>query len=81
LEIGCKGFRKQTTMAPTVIVKCTGCGGLMLAANTQKTKRCPYCGANANLQRAQRVAAAKTAMEASELLRKIKSKEGFTNNP
>ena len=53
----------------------------MLAANKQKTKSCPYCGANVILQRAQHVAAANTAMEASELLRKIKSKEGFTNDP
>jgi len=76
-----KAFGSKPQMAPTIIVKCTRCGGLTLAANTQKTKRCPYCGANVNLQRAQHVAAAKTAMEASELLRKIKSKEGFTNNP
>ncbi|MGE5188099.1 MAG: DUF1922 domain-containing protein [Betaproteobacteria bacterium] len=68
-------------MAPTIIVKCTKCGGLMLAASKQKTKNCPYCGANVTLQRAQHVAAANTAMEASELLRKIKAKEGFTNNP
>jgi predicted nucleic acid-binding Zn-ribbon protein len=68
-------------MAPTIIIKCTKCGGLMLAANKQKTKSCPYCGANVTLQRAQHVAAANTAMEASELLRKIKSKEGFTNDP
>jgi DNA-directed RNA polymerase subunit RPC12/RpoP len=74
-----KAFGSKLQMAPTVIVKCNRCGGLMLAADTQKTKRCPYCGANVYLQRARRVAAAKTAMEASELLRKIKSKEGFTN--
>jgi acetyl-CoA carboxylase beta subunit len=68
-------------MAPTAIVKCTKCGGLMLAANMQKTKICPYCGTQVNLMRAQRVAAAKNAMEASEMLRKLKSEQGFTNNP
>jgi acetyl-CoA carboxylase beta subunit len=68
-------------MAPTVIVKCTKCGGLMLAAKTAKTKVCPYCGAHVNLERAQRVAAANNAMDASEILRKLKSEQGFTNIP
>jgi DNA-directed RNA polymerase subunit RPC12/RpoP len=68
-------------MATTIIVKCTKCGGLILAAYKQKTKNCPYCGAHVTLQRAQRVAAANTAVEASEILRKIKSEQGFTNNP
>jgi acetyl-CoA carboxylase beta subunit len=68
-------------MTTTVIMKCTKCGGLMLAAYTQKTKICPYCGTHVTLQQAQRVAAAKTAMEASEILRRFKSEQGFTNNP
>jgi predicted nucleic acid-binding Zn-ribbon protein len=75
-----KAFGCDTEMTPTIIIKCTKCGGLMLAGNKQKTKKCPYCGTTVSLQRAQHVAAANTAREASELLRKIKSKEGFTNN-
>jgi hypothetical protein len=68
-------------MVATVIVKCIKCGGLMLAANTQKRKNCPYCGAHVTLQRAQRVAAADNAIEASEILRKLKAEQGFTNTP
>ncbi|MCL2359477.1 MAG: DUF1922 domain-containing protein [Nitrososphaerota archaeon] len=64
-------------MAPTLIMKCTKCGGYMLSAKTQKTKICPYCGANINLQRAQRIASADSASEASEILRKLKSERGF----
>jgi phage FluMu protein Com len=60
-------------MGATQILKCTKCGGLMLCAFGQKTKRCPYCGSNVNLQKAQKVASANTAFEASEILRKLKS--------
>lgn len=49
----------------------------MLSAKDQKTKICPYCGTNVNLHKAQRVAAANTAFEASEMLRKLKSERGF----
>lgn len=62
-------------MGATLIVKCTKCGGLMLSAKGQKTKICPYCGTNVNLLKAQKVAAAGTAMEASEILRKLKSEQ------
>jgi PHP family Zn ribbon phosphoesterase len=57
------------------------CGGYMLTGKQQKTKLCPYCGANVNLQKAQRVAAASTALEASEMLRKLKSQQGFNRKP
>ena len=59
-------------MGATLIVKCTKCGGLTLSAKTQKTKICPYCGTTINLMRAQKVAAANSALEASEMLRKLK---------
>jgi phage FluMu protein Com len=62
-------------MGATIIVKCTQCGGLMLSAKGQKTKICPYCGTHVNLLKAQQVAAASTAMEASEILRKLKSEQ------
>ncbi len=64
-------------MAPTLIVKCPKCGGYMLAAKQQKTKVCPYCGVNVNLQKAQPIASAHSAFEASEMLRKLKSERGF----
>ena len=62
-------------MGATIIVKCTRCGGLMLSAKGQKTKICPYCGTQVNLLKAQKVATASTAMEASEILRKLKSEQ------
>jgi len=62
-------------MGATIIVKCTQCGGLMLSAKWQKTKICPYCGTHVNLLKAQKVDAASTAMEASEILRKLKSEQ------
>jgi predicted nucleic acid-binding Zn-ribbon protein len=65
-------------MGATVIVKCTKCGGFMLAAKEQKTKICPYCGINVNLLCAQKVASANTAKEASEILKHLKSEKGFT---
>jgi DNA-directed RNA polymerase subunit RPC12/RpoP len=74
-----KAFGSKQQLAPTTIVKCTKCGGLMLAASTQKTKNCPYCGKHVILEKAQKVAAANNAMEASEILRKLKSDQGFTN--
>ena len=62
-------------MGATLIVKCTKCGGLILTAKAQKTKICPYCGTKINLVRAQKVAAANTALEASEILRKLKTEQ------
>ena len=64
-------------MKPTLIVKCSKCGGLMLTAKGQKTKICPYCGTHVNLMKAQKVASADNAFEASEILRKLKSEQGF----
>jgi len=68
-------------MTATLIVKCTNCGGYMLTAQKQKTKGCPLCGSHVSLQRAQRVASAETAFEASEMLRKLKSEKGFDRRP
>jgi acetyl-CoA carboxylase beta subunit len=68
-------------MAPKHILKCTKCGGYILAAPTQKTKVCPYCGININLQKAIRVAAAKDAIEASEIIKRLKAEKGFNRKP
>ena len=68
-------------MKPTVIVKCTQCGGLMLATNEQKTKACPYCGERVNLLKAQKMASAASSFEASIILRKLKSEDGFPSKP
>jgi hypothetical protein len=71
----------EESMGVTLIVKCVGCGGLMLAAKETKTKACPYCGAPVNVQKAKRVAAAPTAMEASEKLRKLKAEKKQNPKP
>jgi DNA-directed RNA polymerase subunit RPC12/RpoP len=68
-------------MGATLIVKCTKCGGLTLSTKTQKTKICPYCGSTINLMRAQKVAAANSALEASEMLRKLKSHQKQNHKP
>jgi uncharacterized Zn finger protein (UPF0148 family) len=70
---GEKPFGSKPKMGVTLVVKCTKCGGLTLAAKDQKTKICPYCGTQINLQKAPRMAAADTSLEASEILRKLKS--------
>jgi len=49
----------------------------MLTTKTQKTKVCPYCGAHVNLRKAQKIASASSAFEASTILRKLKSEQGF----
>jgi DNA-directed RNA polymerase subunit RPC12/RpoP len=58
----------------TLIVNCPHCGGLLLAAEDQKTRTCPYCGSRIDMRRANKVASVKNAFEASEILRELKSK-------
>jgi hypothetical protein len=53
----------------------------MLAGSMQKTKTCPYCGKSVNLQRAQRLAKASSAMEASEMLKQLKAKQASNPQP
>ncbi len=65
-------------MAITFVVVCSRCGGLLLAKAEQKTRTCPYCGSNVALQKAKKVASAKSANEASMILRKLKF-EGMAN--
>jgi len=73
-----KAFGRQTAMKPTFIVKCSKCAGLMLTMKGQKTKICPYCGTHVDLLKAQKVGSAANAFEASEILRKLKSEQGFS---
>jgi DNA-directed RNA polymerase subunit RPC12/RpoP len=60
-------------MPPTVVVKCNKCSGLFLAAKTQRTRTCPYCGTKVDLQKAKRFATTENAIEASAMLRKLKA--------
>ena len=66
-------------MRHTLIITCNRCGGLLLAADTQKTRTCPYCNTRIDVRKAKTVASAKTAFEASEILRDIKRKKGFNH--
>jgi hypothetical protein len=70
-----KPFGSNSKMGVTLIIKCTQCGGLTLSAKGQKTKICPYCGTNINLLKTQKIASANTALEASEILRRLKSEQ------
>jgi rRNA maturation endonuclease Nob1 len=65
-------------MGPTFIIVCNVCGGLFMAADGQKTRTCPYCGTRAEVRKAKKVASAKNAFAASQMLRDIKSKKGFS---
>ncbi len=65
-------------MGTTLIIECTSCGNLFLAADNQKTRTCPYCGTRVTVRKAKKVASAKNAFEASQLLRNIKNKKGFS---
>jgi DNA-directed RNA polymerase subunit RPC12/RpoP len=64
-------------MVTTTIIICTSCSGLLLATSNQKTRTCPYCNTRIDVRKAQKIASAKTALEASQMLRKLKSKKGF----
>ncbi len=61
-------------MGVTLIITCTRCGGLLLAAEDKKTRTCPYCNSRIDIQKANKIASANSAIEASELLRELKSK-------
>jgi len=54
------------------VIVCHNCGQLLLAKNTQKTRQCPHCEARIQTARANIAASAKTAREASQLIRTLK---------
>jgi DNA-directed RNA polymerase subunit RPC12/RpoP len=60
-------------MGSTIIVVCGRCGGLLMAKADQKTRTCPYCGSRVDVDKAKKVASAKSANEASLILRRLKS--------
>jgi len=60
-------------MAPTFVIICARCGGLLLAKADQKTRECPHCGYTIIVEKAGKLGSANSANEASLLLRKIKS--------
>jgi len=58
-----------------IVVVCYGCGQLLLAKTSQKTRRCPYCDARLVLDKTKKVIHVKTAQKASSVIRALKSKE------
>jgi DNA-directed RNA polymerase subunit RPC12/RpoP len=52
---------------------CHRCGGLLLAKAEQKTRTCPYCGSTVILEKAKKIGSAKTSLEASTLLQRLKT--------
>jgi len=65
---------KKSVMGVTFIINCSCCSGLFLAQEDQKSRTCPYCGSRVELRRANKVASAEDAFEASEILRGLKAK-------
>jgi len=57
-----------------LIVQCYSCGQLLLAKAGQKSKICTYCGARLKLNRVKILSRARTAREASEIVRALKRK-------
>ncbi len=66
-------------MGTTLVIECPSCGGLLMAAEDQKTRTCPYCGARIDVRRANKLAAAEDAFTASSILRELKKRKGFPN--
>lgn len=54
------------------IVVCYKCGRYLLAKMDQKTRQCPYCETKLDLGKTKIIASAKTAREASNLIRTMK---------
>ena len=62
-----------------LIVACAKCGKYLLAKGEQKTRTCPYCGSTVTLDKAKKIASAKTALQASALLSELKSNKAVKN--
>ena len=58
-----------------VVIVCYKCGQLLLAKTDQKTRQCSYCETRLILDKTKKVASAKTAQEASILIRAMKRKK------
>jgi DNA-directed RNA polymerase subunit RPC12/RpoP len=60
-----------------LIIECNRCGGLLLSSKDQKTKNCIYCGSRIMVYKAKKLGLAKNAYEASNMLKKFKTKKRF----
>ncbi|UCD27004.1 MAG: DUF1922 domain-containing protein [Candidatus Bathyarchaeota archaeon] len=57
------------------MIVCYRCGQLLLAKDSQKTRRCPYCDARLVLEKAKKRARVETAKKASSFIQALKSKQ------
>ena len=55
-----------------LVVVCSGCGRLVVADASKKSRRCAYCGVRVWLARVRRVGCVNTAREAVELVQFLK---------
>ncbi len=55
-----------------VVITCYKCGQFLLARTGQKTKRCPYCETRLALEKTKKVASAKNAQQALDLVQALK---------
>jgi hypothetical protein len=46
-----------------------------MAKTDQKTRTCPYCGTQVNVERARKVASAENPYKASEILKQLKNQK------
>ncbi|UCE95530.1 MAG: DUF1922 domain-containing protein [Candidatus Bathyarchaeota archaeon] len=57
-----------------LIIICSGCGRLLIADASTKSRKCPYCGIKVWLSKAKKVGRAEKAIEASVLVQQLKRK-------
>ena len=57
-----------------LVVVCYNCGRFLLAKAAQETKTCSYCGGRLKLVKTKKLVQVRTAQEASNYIRALKSK-------
>ena len=62
-----------------LVVACTRCGRLLLAASDKKTRSCPYCGRRVKIENARVIARSENAREARLVLQEAKAQEQHSN--
>ena len=58
-----------------IVVACTSCGHLLLAASDKRTRSCPYCGRRVRIEDARVIVRSESAKEARLVLQEAKTQE------
>lgn len=58
-----------------VVVRCPGCGGLLLGKTVHQTRSCPHCGHRMALRGLRVLGRTDSPMEAVSLIQSLKEKE------